>query len=58
MKKSPIKWIVNVDLKWSYDITVNARSEAEAKRIAVAKFNQRIIPMKDLQVYADKKIEY
>lgn len=57
MKKAPKKYTVNIGLKWSYDFIVKARSEAEAKRIAVAKFNQRILPMKDLQVYADESPE-
>lgn len=57
MKKAPRKWTVNVGLKWSYDFIVKARSEAEARRIAAAKFNQRILPMKDLQIYADESFE-
>ena len=56
MKKSPKLFTVNVGLKWSYDFIVKARSEAEAKRRAAAKFKQRILPMKDLNIYADEKI--
>lgn len=58
MKKAPKKWMVNIDLKYSYDFIVKARSEAEASRIAVAKFNQRILPMKDLQVSTKEFFEY
>ena len=56
MKKSPKLFTVNVGLKWSYDFLIKARSEAEAKRLAAAKFNQRIIPIKDLQIYANEEI--
>ena len=56
MKKSPKLFTVNVGLKWSYDFLIKARSEAEAKRLAAAKFNNRILPMKDLQIYVEEPI--
>lgn len=39
-KKPLVKWIVNIDMRWSDDYNVMARTEGEANRKAWAKFKR------------------
>lgn len=51
--KKPTKiYIVNIDMKWSEDIDVRAKTAGEAKRKAWAIFKKKL-PRKNFDILAD-----
>lgn len=52
-KKEAVIFIINIDMKWSEDIHVKARTAGEAKAKAWKKFKSRL-PRKNFDISADK----
>jgi hypothetical protein len=47
------KYTVNIDMTWSEDVKVTAKTEAEARRKAWEKFKKRV-PRKNFSLSADE----